>query len=119
VLALAHHADDAAQTTLLNVLYGSAARTLAPVASYFGDRFRLIRPLIYVPEGELARLAQALGVPSPPPACPRGKTSRRKLAADMLRLLGRDYPAQARRSLVLAGLRGRGEGIMSPSPEEP
>ena len=60
VLAYAHHADDVAQTTLLNVLYVGATRSLAPVAEYFGGRFRLIRPLIYVPERELAAFALRL-----------------------------------------------------------
>ncbi len=104
VVAFAHHADDAAQTTLLNLLYGGEARTLQPAAAYFGGRFRLIRPFIYVPESELARFAQACGFPPPPPACPRSGDSRRKLVADMLKLLGRDYLRQGRMNLIRAGL---------------
>jgi len=105
VIAYAHHADDAAQTTLLNLLYGGDVRTLQPAASYFGGRFRLIRPLIYVPESELARFAQACGFPPPPPSCPRSSDSRRKLIADMLKLLGRDYLRQGRTNLIRAGLK--------------
>lgn len=104
VLALAHHADDAAQTTLLNLLYGGDVRTFNPNAVYFGGRFRLIRPLLYVPESDLARLARAAGFPAAPPACPRAGDSRRKRAAEMLRLLGRDYLTQARSNLIRAGL---------------
>lgn len=104
VIAYAHHADDAAQTTLLNLLYGGNLRTLQPVADYFGGRFRLIRPLIYTPESELARFARACNFPPPPPACPRAGVSRRKVIADMLKLLGRDYLTQARPNLIRAGL---------------
>jgi tRNA 2-thiocytidine biosynthesis protein TtcA len=107
VVAFAHHADDAAQTTLLNVLYGGNLRTLQPAADYFAGRFRLIRPLIYVPESELVRFARACGFPPPPPACPRSGDSRRKLVADMLKLLGRDYLKQARPNLIRAGLERR------------
>jgi tRNA 2-thiocytidine biosynthesis protein TtcA len=107
VVAYAHHADDVAQTTLLNLLYTGAVRTLAPAAEYFGGRFRLIRPLFYVPESELVRFAAASGFPSPPPPCPRADSSRRKLVADMLRLLGRDYLMQGRMNLVRAGLERR------------
>ena len=103
VVAYAHHADDAAQTTLLNLLYVGAVRTLQPAADYFDGRFRLIRPLFYVPESELVRFARACGFP-PPPACPRSDDSRRKLVADMLKLLGRDYLKQARPNLIRAGL---------------
>jgi tRNA 2-thiocytidine biosynthesis protein TtcA len=105
-VAFAHHADDAAQTTLLNLLYGGDLRTLAPAADYFGRRFRLIRPLIYVPESELAHFARASGFPPPPPPCVRADDSRRRIVADMLRLLGRDYLTQARQNLIRAGLRG-------------
>ncbi len=105
VLTFAHHADDAAQTTLLNLLYGGDVRTINPHADYFDGRFRLIRPLLYVPESELARLARASGFPPPPPACPRAGDSRRKRVAEMLRLLGRDYLIQARPNLIRAGLK--------------
>lgn len=106
VVAYAHHADDVAQTTLLNLLYGGSVGTLAPVAEYFGGALRLIRPLIYVPEGELARLARVSGFPAPPPACPRASQSARRRIAGILRALGRDYADQARSNLIRAGLRG-------------
>ena len=109
VVAFAHHADDAAQTTLLNLLYGGDVRTLAPCADYFDGRFRLIRPLIYVPETDLTRFARASGFPPPPPACPRSDNSRRRRVAEMLKLLGRDYLTQARPNLIRAGLRGTDE----------
>lgn len=104
VVAFAHHADDAAQTTLLNLLYGGEARTLIPCADYFGGRLRLIRPLLYVPESELARFARASRFPPVPPACARSDGSRRQRVAEMLKLLGRDYLIQARANLIKAGL---------------
>ena len=104
VVAYAHHADDVAQTTLLNLLYGGSVATLAPCADYFGGRFRLIRPLVYLPEKDLARLARVAGVPPPPPACPRSGQSARCKMAQMLALLGRDYVTQARANLIRAGL---------------
>jgi tRNA 2-thiocytidine biosynthesis protein TtcA len=107
VIAYAHHADDAAQTTLLNLLYGGDLRTLQPAADYFGGKFRLIRPLFYMPESDLARFARASGFPPPPPTCPRAGDSRRKRIADMLKLLGRDYLKQARPNLIRAGLASR------------
>jgi tRNA 2-thiocytidine biosynthesis protein TtcA len=107
VVAYAHHADDVAQTTLLNLLYGGCVATLAPCGDYFGGRFRLIRPLIYVPEKGLARLSRAAGFPPAPPACPRGEYTARRKIARMLAMLGRDYVTQARPNLIRAGLAGR------------
>jgi tRNA 2-thiocytidine biosynthesis protein TtcA len=107
VVAYAHHADDVAQTTLLNLLYGGSVATLVPNAEYFGGRFRLIRPLVYVPRKALARLARAASFPSAPPACPRSGRTARDRIAQMLELLGRDYVTQARPNLVHAGLASR------------
>jgi tRNA 2-thiocytidine biosynthesis protein TtcA len=106
VVAFAHHADDAAQTTLLNLLYGGSARTLPPQADYFGGRFRLIRPLFYVPETDLARFARATGCPPPPPTCPRAGHTSRLRTRTMLEMLGRDYLTQVRTNLIQSGLRG-------------
>jgi len=106
VIAFAHHADDAAQTTLLNLLYGGQARTLSPVSEYFSGRFRLIRPLFYVPECDLASYARASGFPPPPPPCSRAGTGGRSRVTEMLKLLGRDYLIQARMNLIRAGLAG-------------
>ena len=104
-VAFAHHADDAAQTTLLNLLYGGDVRTLAPYADYFAGRFRLIRPLIYVPESDLSRFARANGFPPAPLSCLRSGNSQRRRVAEMLKLLDRDYLTQARPNLIRAGLR--------------
>lgn len=109
VVAYAHQADDVAQTTLLNLLYGGSVATLAPCADYFDGHFRLIRPLIYIPEKELRRLVAPAGFPPPPPSCPRGERTARRKAAQMLDLLGRDYSTQARPNLIRAGLAGRAE----------
>jgi tRNA 2-thiocytidine biosynthesis protein TtcA len=119
VIAYAHHADDAAQTTLLNLLYGSDVRTLQPAADYFDGKFRLIRPLFYVPESELVRFARACGFPPPPPACPRSDDSRRKLVANMLKLLGRDYLKQARPNLIRVGLGRRPTSDERPGTKHP
>jgi tRNA 2-thiocytidine biosynthesis protein TtcA len=104
VVAFAHHADDAAQTTLMNLLYGGQAVSLAPHAEYFSGHFRLIRPLIYLPERDLARYARAANFPPAPPACPRAVQSRRQDIARMLDVPGPERD-QFRSNLLRAGLR--------------
>jgi tRNA 2-thiocytidine biosynthesis protein TtcA len=105
VVAYAHHADDAAQTTLLNLLYGGQPATLAPHAEYFAGHFRLIRPLIYLTERELARYARAERFPAPPPACPRADESRRQAVRDFLASVPPADQDQFRWNLLRAGLR--------------
>ena len=55
-LALAHNADDVAQTTLLNLFYQGKLTTMYPRVSFFGGRLIVIRPLAYVPEKEIVRI---------------------------------------------------------------
>ena len=104
VLAFGHHADDLAQTTLINQLFHGRVETMAPVRTYFAGRLRLIRPLCYVAEGELRRFARACGFPPPPALCPQAGHSQRELVRGLLRSVGRHYP-QVRANLLRSGLR--------------
>jgi tRNA 2-thiocytidine biosynthesis protein TtcA len=76
-LALAHHADDAAETALLNLLFAGRLQTLSPRLDFFGQTITLIRPLIYLEESRLSQLARALQLPYTDSACPQADTSRR------------------------------------------
>jgi tRNA 2-thiocytidine biosynthesis protein TtcA len=106
VVAFAHHADDLAQTTLLNLFYGGRVETMAPCAQYFGGAFRLIRPLAFVPEKDMAYFSRACDFPPPPPDCPRAQDSRRARMAEILRLFGKDA-YKVRMNLVRAALQER------------
>ncbi|MBN1810432.1 MAG: tRNA 2-thiocytidine biosynthesis protein TtcA [Anaerolineae bacterium] len=89
-LAFGHHADDAAATTLLNLMYGRQLETMLPRREFFDEKVTVIRPLIYVPEKELARYTKAAGFPDPPPLCPQGLTSKRAQIKTLLQHFGRD-----------------------------
>jgi len=102
-LALGHHADDAAETTLLNLIFHGRVETLSPRRSFFDGRFTLIRPLIYVPEKRLARLAQACAFPVMASSCPHRITSRRQWAKELLHTMEREYP-RVKINLFRAGL---------------
>jgi tRNA 2-thiocytidine biosynthesis protein TtcA len=103
-LALGHHADDAAETTLLNLIFHGRVETLSPRRSFFDGQFMLIRPLIYVPEKRLARLAQACAFPVMAASCPHRMTSRRQWVKDLLHAVEQEYP-KVRINLFRAGLR--------------
>jgi tRNA 2-thiocytidine biosynthesis protein TtcA len=107
VVAFGHHADDLAQTTLLNLLYHGKVETMAPRREYFDGAIRLIRPLCYIPEKDIRRFARGSNFPlegeSSP--CPRAEVSRRQLARDLLQTAERACPS-ARTNLLRAGLKG-------------
>jgi len=106
VVALAHHADDMAQTALLNLFYGGRLETMFPTTIYF-ERFRLIRPLLLTPEQNVRRFARACDFPPPPADCPRSETSRRVLVAHVLDLFRRESQ-NVRANVIRAALRQMG-----------
>jgi tRNA 2-thiocytidine biosynthesis protein TtcA len=88
-LAFGHHADDAAATTLLSLMFNGRLETMAPCVEFFDGVVTVIRPLIYVPEKDLARYGQAVGFPDFSP-CPQGLTSKRAQVKELLRHSGRE-----------------------------
>ena len=105
-VAFGHNADDAAGTTLLNLLFTGRLETMAPRVAFFEQKITLVRPLIYVPEKELVRFGRAAGFPDTPP-CPQGLTSQRARMKAVLRQFGRDQK-QIRANLWRAARRQMG-----------
>ena len=86
-LALAHHADDAAITALMNLLFTGRLETMAPMVGFFDETVTLIRPLIYVEEKRLAYYGRVAGYPAAP-ECSRADTSERAHIKRLLREFG-------------------------------
>jgi tRNA 2-thiocytidine biosynthesis protein TtcA len=106
VIAFGHHADDLAQTTLLNLLFGGRLETMAPRRDYFDGQLRLIRPLSYTREKDIRRFFRANpDFPSHPPECPISDDTRRKRAEELIKQT-EGWAKNARTNLLRAGLRG-------------
>ncbi len=91
-VALGHHADDVAQTTLMNLIYHGRLETMGPKVSLFGGEIVVVRPLVYVPEKELVRFARACGFPAEDSSCYGSQTSKRSRMKELLRTLQRECP---------------------------
>jgi tRNA 2-thiocytidine biosynthesis protein TtcA len=99
-VALGHHADDAAATTLLSLLYKGQLETLDPNLSFFNGHFIVIRPLIYLSEAKIARYARACNWQLPTAlACPRSGTSRRAKVERFLASFDKEERQQIRANL--------------------
>jgi tRNA 2-thiocytidine biosynthesis protein TtcA len=86
-LAFGHHADDAAVTTLMNLLFNGRLETMAPRVVFFDGAVTIVRPLIRLPEKELGRYGRAAGYIDRPP-CPQGANSKRAEIEAFLRGFG-------------------------------
>ena len=92
VLAFGHHADDIAQTTLMNLFYSGRLFRMEPRVRFFQGRLLLIRPLAFVEERDIVPFARASGYPISGERCPEGGNSRRNAVRRVLRELERETP---------------------------
>ena len=86
-LAFGHHADDAAVTTLMNLMLSGRLETMEPRVAFFDGAITVIRPLIYVPVKDLVHYANAAGFPEDKP-CPQERDSKRAQIEAFLRQFG-------------------------------
>lgn len=90
-VALAHHADDAAATTLMNLMQQGRLESLPPRRTFFKGLLTVIRPLIYVTEAALQRYAAARAwFTAPERACPQAHETRRAYVERFLASFGSD-----------------------------
>src|SRR5208337_1313127 len=83
-LALGHHMDDIVETMLLNLFFNGEVGTMKPYQEMFGGEFAIIRPLAYVQEKELARLAARLDLPVIKSQCENASRSKRRLVKGII-----------------------------------
>ncbi len=88
-IALAHHLDDIAHTTLMNIFFRGEFSTMMPVQEFFGGKLSIIRPLCEVREAEVTRVAARLRLPVVPARCPNAETNKRALMKEILRQVSR------------------------------
>lgn len=91
-LALGHHADDLVETMLLSLVYEGRFSTFAPV-SYMGrSDVTLIRPLVYMREGDVAALARNQNYPVVKNPCAADHNTRREYMKNLVKNLNKDVP---------------------------
>jgi tRNA 2-thiocytidine biosynthesis protein TtcA len=88
-IALGHHLDDIAETTMINLFFRGEFSTMMPVQRFFGGKVRIIRPMCEVRAAEVARVARRLGLPTAPSRCPNAEKNQRGLMRDILRQVSR------------------------------
>ena len=103
-VAFGHHADDLAETILLNLFFQGRVETMSPRRSFFGGQLTAIRPLAYIAEKNIIRFARVAGFPPPPPPCSGADRSQRELMRRIIEQVEAVYP-KAKINLFRAAMR--------------
>lgn len=91
-IALGHHKDDIVETFFINVCYAGNISTMRPVQPFFNGEISIIRPLAYVAEDRIRRVAEDRAFPEFFNPCPTAAVSRRKQIKDVLNQLYASNP---------------------------
>jgi len=86
-IALGHHFDDAIKTMLMNMIYHGSYSSLPQKLSMFGGHTSLIRPLLMVPEKELALYASLREFKEHEKSCPYEDSTKRYDMENLLEFL--------------------------------
>jgi len=91
-IALGHHKDDVAQTVLMNLCYGGHFKCFKPNLYMTRTKLRVIRPLVYVEERNIALEAERLNLPVTSCCCPYGDETKRTFAKKLVADIEREVP---------------------------
>ncbi len=105
-LALGHNLEDFAHTALMNLLQFGRLDTMAFSRSYFEGLVVVVRPLAYVRENDLVRLAKSGEFPILKTECPMAEATRRQSARDLMRHASHEFRHAAENIVRAAGTIG-------------
>ena len=125
-VALGHHFDDVVETFMLNLFFEGRLGCFSPVTELSRVGIKLIRPMIYMPEKDVAEFAKKNQLPVVSSPCPADKNTEREEMKQLLRSLERQNKGLRYRIFgaicrgELDGFRefGRMEGIKKYSEDE-
>lgn len=89
-VALGHHFDDVVETFMLNLFFEGRLGCFSPVTELSRVGIKLIRPMIYMPEKDVAEFARKNQLPVISSPCPADKNTEREEMKQLLRSLERE-----------------------------
>ena len=91
-IALAHHYDDAVETFMLSLLYEGRLHCFQPVTHLDRTDVTQIRPMIYVREYMIVKMAEAMQLPVVKNTCPMNGVSKREEVKTLVKTLAKEHP---------------------------
>ena len=98
-LALGHHREDALETLMMSLLFEGRLHTFHPVTYLSRSDITVIRPMVYLPEAHVARMAKELALPVIHNPCPANGNTKRQEMKELLADLSKTYPQLKARML--------------------
>lgn len=92
VVAFGHHRDDFMQTLMLNLFYSGTLGAMKPNNSFFGGKYRVIRPMLYIDEQMIVTEAEKAGLQTFRSGCPFQCISERSYVKELLETVRKHYP---------------------------
>ena len=89
-VALGHHFDDVVETFMLNLFFEGRLGCFSPVTYLSRVGIKLIRPMLYMPEKDVAEFSKKNCLPVIPSPCPADKNTQREEMKQLLRTLERN-----------------------------
>lgn len=96
-LAYAHHKDDIMETLFMSLLFEGRIHTFSPITYLDRSQVTLIRPMMYIEEGQVAAFARDMELPVVINTCPADGYTKRQYAKELLTKLENDHPGAKER----------------------
>ncbi|MBR4471465.1 MAG: tRNA 2-thiocytidine(32) synthetase TtcA [Erysipelotrichaceae bacterium] len=100
-VAFAHHADDAIETLLMNMIYGGRIATFDPKMYLDHSDTTFIRPFCMSFESDIAKTCRQLEIPIVSSGCPNDGYTKRQDIKELLHSIYHEYP-QAKENFLLS-----------------
>lgn len=91
-VAYAHHRDDLVETMMMSFLFEGRLHTFSPVTHWERSDLTLIRPLLYMYEGDVKGFVREMNLPVVKSSCPVDGSTKREYAKQIVNQLNHDHP---------------------------
>ncbi len=108
-VAFAHHKDDLLESMMMSLLFEGRLHTFSPVTHWDRTDLTLIRPLIYMYEGDVKGFVREMDLPVVKNPCPADGSTKREYAKKVINQMNHDHPGSKARMF-----RAVMEGIVNP-----
>lgn len=117
-VAYGHHKDDIVETMLMSLIYEGRFHTFSPVTYLDRMDMTVIRPLMYLSEGEVQGFAKEYELPVAKSPCPADGYTKREYAKELVHQLNEENPG-AKNRMFRAIINGNIKGWPEVAPGTP